>query len=111
MHHYQKSYPHGISDGTTNTIFLVEGFAYCGTNSGLDIPTRDPRYRSARLSEYSQQLWPDTRPTFADGGAIFRGYNRNDVHPITTSTTTLPSRVGVTFQIRPNVADCDGSYP
>lgn len=107
----KKYYPQGISDGTTNTIFFVENYVFCGTNSGDDIPDRDPRRTSARLYDYSATLWPRARPTFADGGPIFRGYNRKDVYPITTGNNTVPSRNGVTFQVRPTVPDCDGSYP
>lgn len=107
----KKSFPHSITDGTTNTIFLVEGYVLCGAQSAPDIPDRDPRHRSARLYDYAQQLWPPARPTIADGGAIFNGYNRRDVHTVTSNAVTKPSRDGVTFQMRPSVSDCDPSYP
>ena len=107
----KKNFPGGITDGTSNTLFFAENYAMCGSNSSQDIPTGDPRYRSARVYDYSEFIWPPSRPTFADGGAIFNGYNRKDVYPVTINSVTNPSRAGVTFQIRPTVSDCDASYP
>ena len=107
----KKNFPGGITDGTSNTLFFAENYAMCGSNSSQDIPTGDPRYRSARVYDYSEFIWPPSRPTFADGGAIFNGYNRKDVYPVTINSVTNPSRAGVTFQIRPTVSDCDARYP
>ena len=107
----KKPYPHGIPDGTSNTIFYIEAYAVCGTNSGLDIPNSDPRFRAARVFDYSEQFFPPHRPTFAEGGTLFGGYNKKEVYPVTSGGITNPSRAGATFQIRPAVAQCDPSYP
>ncbi len=108
----KKSYPHGISDGTTNTIFFAEGYALCGEYVGADLPDRHPLKRYPRLFDYASiDSSVNTRPTFAEGGGIFGGKNRGDVYPITEGTITRPSRAGTTFQVRPTVNSCDKSTP
>ena len=99
------SYP----DGTSNTLMVAERYAYCGgVRTAYD------------------RVMPGNRATIADGGAIFDGWvirPPQQVHPVTdrTSGVTLPSRTGVTFQVRPSPAldktrsrepgDCDRDLP
>jgi hypothetical protein len=61
------------------------------------------------LSEKSLSFNPVLRrATFADGGPIMNGNTFNDVYPIAGPTGTLPSRPGVTFQVRPQFRGTGG---
>ena len=107
-------------DGLGQTVLLAEHYAYCGDArfSYIQMQAGERRPNGTRVSE--------RRPSFADGGAILKGVNEKDVHPVTDPATgvTRPSRPGATFQVQPKVwkqsfdtprprepDECDDSVP
>jgi hypothetical protein len=80
-----------FSDGLSHTILLTEHYYKCH-NYAFTYTTYEGGFSGGAR-----------RPTFADGGPVLNGKNFNDVYPIVNSSfVTLPSRAGVTFQVRPN---------
>ncbi|AMV30448.1 Type II secretion system protein G precursor [Gemmata sp. SH-PL17] len=84
-----------FSDGHSNTIAFAEHYASCGSL----------RYRYAWWEVVGRPGYQLHRPTFADGGALFKGQNEQDVYPITSGDpiVTRPSRPGAIFQVAPQV--------
>lgn len=85
-----RSFP----DGLSNTYLLAEHYAQCSAKSF-----------SYSENDASSPLAQGRRPSFADGGTLFRGKNERDVYPMTggSPSSTTPSRAGATFQIQPAV--------
>lgn len=76
-------------DGTSNTIAFAEHYAYDCNGVVFD-------------AEKSLSFNPVLhRATFADGGPILDGNTFDDVYPVIGPGGTVPSRPGVTFQVRP----------
>jgi hypothetical protein len=107
-----RSFPTSVTDGVSNTIFFIDGYQACGGNRKFTMPT-DPSYKRIRFQTYSSIRFEErkNRATLAEGGPVFRGLNRGDVHPITENFVTRPSRPGVTFQVRPERYACDATLP
>jgi prepilin-type processing-associated H-X9-DG protein len=83
-----------FSDGTSNTVALVERYAYCG-RPGVSFP-----YCIASPAWGPDDVG-DRRATFADRGS-------SQVVPVTAGAPrTVASVPGMTFQVAPKVADAD----
>jgi competence protein ComGC len=78
---------HGsVRDGTSNTLFFAERYALCFATTG----------------DYTG-IAAGYRATFADGGPLLGGKNNEHVYPVLdpTGRVSLPSKPGLTFQVRP----------
>ncbi len=95
--------PHSFPDGTSNTIAFAEHYTMC----------KDTMYNYTIGINLAPQV---RRPSFADRGPIaspFGSFHLNDVIPVTSGfpPVTRASTPGLTFQVRPRVADCNPLIP
>ncbi|MDY3551043.1 DUF1559 domain-containing protein [Gemmata sp. JC717] len=84
-----------FTDGLSNTITIAEHYASCGS----------VRFSYTTTEPIGRPGYTVHRPTFADGGSVFRGQNEQDVYPVTSGNPAIarPSRAGATFQVAPQV--------
>ncbi len=106
-------YPHSLNDGTSNTVAFAEKYFQCqhqrlrAANPATEYGSRSKYQLIDAPIPYLGNLG-DRRPSFADAGW-------GDVLPVTTTMNGVPvtraSVPGLTFQVKPKVADADMRIP
>jgi hypothetical protein len=100
-----------ISDGSSNTVFMAEGYTSCYGYTSVTQGTVTDYNSSGRYSLYNQIYNYDY--TFTENikytGSINQTYNYNESYSY--YTPKFSPVAGKTFQVRPPLSDCDASVP
>jgi len=100
-----------ISDGTSNTILMAEGYAVCSSytysNSGGGYNYNDT-YRYGEYNGYYNYTFTESESlTYTNGNPPFN-YNFSELYSNIPSFSPV---AGKSFQNKPSPSNCDGSVP